>query len=179
MGCLLLLHSHPIILANCMISSASPASHHEWESKASLVEYIAADRITCTDSLSLSLSLPPSLIPLSYVGFCSSGPSETGFPRIHVKRYLYPRCRVRNISFGAYFSAASCTRAHTTHPQSPHAFSSGSLLLNTSSISPSLSLVILHSLSRRKQGNLRGQQRLSLSLKPQAPLTNETLGPFD
>lgn len=56
-GCLLLLHSHPIILANCMISSASPASHHEWELKASLVEYIAADRITCTDSLSLSLSL--------------------------------------------------------------------------------------------------------------------------
>lgn len=157
MGCLLLLHRHPIILANCMISSASPASHHEWESKALLVEYIAADRIACPDSL----SHPPSLIPLSYVGFCSSGPSETGFPGIHVKRYLYPRCRVRNVSFGAFFSAASCTRAHTTRPQSPHACSSGSLLLNTSSISPSS-----YTLSRRKQGNLRGRQRLSLSLKP-------------
>lgn len=160
MGCLLLLHSHPIILANCMISSASPASHHEWESKASLVEYIAADRKACPDSLSLSL------IPLSYVGFCSSGPSETGFPGIHVKRYLYPRCRVRNISFGAFFSAASCTRAHTTRPQSPHACSSGSLLLNTSSTSLSLSLSSSYTLSRRKQGNLRGWQRLSLSLKP-------------
>lgn len=122
-----------------MISSASPASHHEWESKASLVEYIAADRIACPDSFSLS-----------YVGFCSSDPSETGFPGIHVKRYLYPRCRVRNISFGAFFSAASCTRTHTTRPQSPHACSSGSLLLNTSSISPSLSLslLILHSLTQ-------------------------------
>ncbi len=120
-----------------MISSASPASHHEWESKASLVEYIAADRIACPDSLSLS-----------YVGFCSSDPSETGFPGIHVKRYLYPHCRVRNISFGAFFSAASCTHAHTTRPQSPNACSSGTLLLNTSSISPFLSLLILHSLTQ-------------------------------